>query len=385
MTLLIGLALAAIVGLSVTAVYPGFRSFAAPKTDAETDSKWHRHILITGVVAAVFALLPVILANRHADFNDYSRYMLASSAGAAMALTVLIASLNSPRLRVGVTVFLVFVASYVHYANTVRAVQVTETIQEFWWQVAWRAPGIQPATTLVASYPGVGIQEDYFVWGPANLIYYPEKQITIPVEIQLPATVLTKDVVNRILAGDGEETPLRRGNALTRDFGNVLVLTQADQNSCVRIIDGNNPDLSEQDIERIMLIAPKSKAKNVILQGDSPKPPASFFGEEPAHDWCYYYQKADLARQQGDWQLVAQLGDEAQKLGLHPNDQVEWMPFLQAYAILGNKKEVKGISTRIGIVPFYLHQACGNLQTLVESGNVLAPDMQKSVNELFCK
>jgi hypothetical protein len=61
------------------------------------------------------------------------------------------------------------------------------------------------------------------------------------------------------------------------------------------------------------------------------------------------------------------------------------MPFLQAYAILGNEKEIKGISTRIGTVPFYLHQACESLKTLVEAGNTLSPDIQSSVNELFCK
>ena len=382
---LIGLALAAVVGSLAAAAYSGKPVFAAQKMETGADNTWGGQFLVTGIVSAIFALLPVILANRHADFNDYSRYALASSAGAGMVITVLISSLNSPRLRSLLVAFLVFVACYVHYANAVRAVQVTETIQEFWWQVSWRVPDIKPGTTLVASYPGVGIQEDYFVWGPANLIYSPTKQNTMPIEIRLPAAVLTGDVVDRILAGNGEETPLRRGNALTRTFGNVLVLTQSDGNSCVRILDGNNPDLSALDIERVMLIAPKSKLENVIAQGESPELPVSFFGKEPAHEWCYYYEKADLARQQGNWQLVAQLGDEVQKLGLHPNDQIEWMPFLQAYAILGNQKEVKGISTRINTEPFYQHLACENLNAMTASGITLSPDMQNSIQELFCK
>lgn len=382
---LIGVMLAIFVGWLTAFASNGFHFSAKNTIESEVDLNWRGQLLFTGIGTGVLALMPVILANRHVDFSDYSRYALASAAGAAMLVVALIASLNSSRVRLAVIAFLVFVAGWVHYANAVRAVQVTETIQEFWWQVAWRVPDIKPETTLVASYPGVGIQEDYFVWGPANLIYYPEKQTIIPVEIRLPAAVLTKDVVNQILAGNGEETPLRRGNALTRNFRNVLVLTQADTNSCVRIIDGNNPDLSELDIERIMLIAPKSRLENVIVQGDLPEPLVSFFGKEPPHEWCYYYQKADLARQQGDWQLIARLGDEAQKLGLHPNDQIEWMPFLQAYAILGNEKEVEGISTRIGTVPFYLQQACESFKTLVESGNALSPDIQSFVNELFCK
>jgi hypothetical protein len=54
------------------------------------------------------------------------------------------------------------------------------------------------------------------------------------------------------------------------------------------------------------------------------------FGSEPAHDWCYYYQKASLARQQGDWQTAARLGEEVGRSGLLPTDVTEWLPFYQA-------------------------------------------------------
>jgi hypothetical protein len=297
-------------------------------------------------------------------------------------LTALIATINSRRLRITVVALLVFMAGFVHYANAVQAVQETETVQKFWWQVAWRAPGLKPGVTLVASYPtAIGIQEDYFIWGPANLIYYPENQHKIPIDIKLPAAVLTSDTINQIVAGKGEETPLRRGNYLTRDFSNILVISQADDNTCVRILDGGMNELSVSDEDRIQLIARNSKIDNVTVEGASPEPPVLIFGNEPPHNWCFYYQKASLARQQGDWQKVAQLGNEAQKLGLHPNDQIEWMPFLQAYAMLGEQKQVKGISTRINTEPYYQHQACADLSAL----NTLSPQMQASVAELFCK
>jgi hypothetical protein len=324
----------------------------------------------------------VMIANRHADFGEYSRYTLASAAGAALFLTALIVSINSRRLQLTIIAMLVFMAGFVHYANAVRAAQETETIQRFWWQVAWRAPNLKPGTTLVASYPTAsGIQEDYFIWGPANLIYYPEKQSVIPIEIKLPAAVLTNEVVIQIITGRGQESPLRRGNFLTRDFDNVLVIAQANEDACIRILDGATHELSVFDEDRILLIAPHSKIDNVIVQGASPKPPELIFGNEPPHNWCFYYQKAALARQQGDWQAVAHLGDEALKLGLHPNDQIEWMPFLQAYAILDNLKQVKNISTRINTEPFYQHQVCENLRAL----HTLSPEMQSSMTELFCQ
>jgi hypothetical protein len=350
----------------------------------ETDSEWRRQTLFTGVIVSLFALLPVIVVNRHADFGDYSRYTLASSAGVAMLITALIFSINSVQLRVASVIFLTFIASLTHYANAVHAVEETENIRNFWWQVTWRAPDIKPETTLVASYPVGAIQEDYFIWGPANLIYYPEKQNVIPIKIKLPAAVLSDEVVLQIIAEKGEETPLRRGNELTRDFGNILVMTRASENSCIRLIDGNKAELSTFDPHRIMLIASHSQIDNVITQQYTAVPPPSIFGDEPQHDWCFYYQKADLARQRGDWKEVARLGDEAQKLGLHPNDQIELMPFLQAYAFLGDQKQVKGISTRINTEIFYRYQACILLSNMGEYGYPLSSEIQNLVEVLFC-
>jgi len=53
---------------------------------------------------------------------------------------------------------------------------------------------------------------------------------------------------------------------------------------------------------------------------------------EPAHGWCYYFEKADLARQLGDWETVTQLGDAAFALDDYPNDPVERFVFIEGYA-----------------------------------------------------
>ena len=361
------------------------RKLASKPFEDEIDSDWKKQTLIIGVITALVALLPVIIANRHVDFGDYSRYALASAAGVGMILTVLILSIGSAYLRMTIIAFLVFVATFTHYANAAHAAEESASVQDFWWQVVWRAPDIQPGTTLVANYPVGNIQEDYFIWGPANLIYYPEKQNQIPITITLPAAVLTDEVVLQILANRGEETPLRRGNELTRDFGNVLIMTQASENSCVRLIDGRSPDLSIHDPHRILLIASNSKLDKVIADGEQMVPLAVIFGDEPEHNWCYYYQKAALARQRGDWESVARFEAEAAELGLHPNDQIELMPFLQAYAFLGDQKQVKGLSTRINTQLFYKEQACTHLRAMANDGYPLSADMQSYVSELFCE
>ena len=72
--------------------------------------------------------------------------------------------------------------------------------------------------------------------------------------------------------------------------------------------------------------------------------PASLFGKEPPHTWCYYYTKAELARQTGDWQTVTELGDKARVQGFVPGDALEWLPFIEGYVITGNYQIARDIS-----------------------------------------
>ena len=56
------------------------------------------------------------------------------------------------------------------------------------------------------------------------------------------------------------------------------------------------------------------------------------YSPEPAHNWCYYFERADLARQTGDWAQVSDLGDKAFKLDDYPNDPLERFVFVEGYA-----------------------------------------------------
>jgi hypothetical protein len=134
----------------------------------------------------------------------------------------------------------------------------------------------------------------------------------------------------------------------------------------------------------IRLLAPSSHIEQVIPEGSLPELPPVLFGAEPAHGWCYYYERAELARQAGDWQAVAALYAEAEQLALQPGDRIEWMPFLQAYAALGDRETVKALAARINVEPLYKSQACTNLRGMPAAGNPLPADMQAYSDEIFC-
>jgi len=90
--------------------------------------------------------------------------------------------------------------------------------------------------------------------------------------------------------------------------------------------------------------------------------PEAVFGVEPAHGWCYIYQKATLARQHGDWDAIALLDRQASQNAFVPQDAVERLPFVQASAMLGDAERVQEILLFLKDEPYILQQACDSLR-----------------------
>jgi hypothetical protein len=372
-------------GLAVLLTVLGIRQVRKIDSKAESDSGWSREALWLSLISIVGGLIPVILVNRHVTLPDYSRYTLIASIGAVLLLVTIIEHISSRAMQTVVLVFFVVVAVLTHYGNAARAVNETQATRNFWWQVSWRAPQIKHGVTLIASYPGSPLSEDYFIWGPANLIYYPEKQAANPVTVKLPSAILTDDAVLNIVTNGGTETPLRRGNYLERDFGNVLVMIQSSSNGCVRIINGDVPELSPADPHRLLLIAPFSRLDSVETEGKFQKtPPVVVFGAEPAHGWCYYYQKADLARQRREWDQIPVLLKQALKEGQYPEDGLEWMPFLQASAVLNDVDKVRSTIKLVTTDKFLRLQACSTMTDFMKKEK-LSDEVKTLIEHGICK
>ena len=223
-----------------------------------------------------------------------------------------------------------FLAVLTQFSNDVIFEKNGDQTRDVWWQMSWRAPQLEPATLLGGRiYLGI-LDEDYTLWGPANLIYYPDSR-----DVTITAEVLDETTLPKFLAG-GKVISERKGIEFEKDFGNLLILSKT-ENACLHIIDGLHPEYSEGDEAIIREVGALSQLDRIDVNSDfEPMPRKDLFGSEPVHGWCYYYQKAQLARQERDWQMAAQLGDEAIAAGLAPNDPMEWLVFLQAFAYTGD-------------------------------------------------
>jgi len=350
-----------------------------------TDHIWVRQAIWIGLVGVIVGILPIIMANRSVTFEAYSHYALPASLAAAMFLTGLAFSISSKNIRSGLLVTLSCLAILTHYANTTKTREEIETIRDFWWQVAWRAPDLKTGTTLLVQYPSVFYGEDKStVWGPANFVYSSKTINQVPIKYAISALAYQDATMRDILTGGRQGWATYRTNSKLMNFNNVLIISQPWKGSCVHALDGRWPRLSTREQPEIMLVSSKSKIENIDIGSNQAVPPELIFGSEPPHDWCFYYQKAESALQAEDWEEVERLGAEIERLDLHPNDRVEWLPFIQAYAYLDDVETLETWDRKIAGDEFLRTQACTTLQKMPDLGYKLSSEMRTLIHNLYC-
>jgi len=366
-----------ITGLVLVLTWLAIRDQSA-SDESKTRFDWRIEALWLGIVMLIFGLLPVILVGRYVDFKSFSRYALAPSIGAVLLWPAVLAFIPNRLIGKFITALLIVSSVLTHHGNGLTRAQETETIQNFWWQVSWRIPQMETGTTLVANYPALA-EEDYFIWGPANLIYHPESAHKDYAQPAIYAALLNDETIASVQAREPQDFSNRRGIRTYKNYRNILILSQPTSDSCVQVIDGKQVALSAAEDERVKAIAFFSEVEHILTAEPFHAPPAIPFGTEPAHGWCYFYEKASFARQAGDWDTAARLGDEALALGLSAGDAIEWMPFLQAYAMLDDSTRIDEIAAFLSPDLIATRQACQTLTALPLSAGTM-----NQVGHLFC-
>ncbi|MBK6645987.1 MAG: hypothetical protein IPG44_09575 [Anaerolineales bacterium] len=336
------------IALLTAAIWILFQRRKTPRDgDSGGGSGWRREAVLLGIALVVFGLLPVIMVGRSVDFRNFSRYTLVASAGTAILLQAGLSFVSSARWRTALVSVLLVSASLTHYANGLAHARETERMNAFWWQAAWRIPHLGQGVTLLAHYHGIVIEEDYFVWGPASLVYYPESTHADYPQPGVYAVLAGGDTVEKILAQERQEFSNRRSIRTYPNYRNILIISQPARDSCAQVITGAQPEYSSLEEKRLMQVGSFSEVEHILTAEAPHTPPRIPFGDEPEHGWCFYYEKASLARQTNDWDEAARLGDEAMRLGFAPADQVEWLPFLQAYGMREDFDALKVVALQI--------------------------------------
>ena len=315
---------------------------------------WGKEAIFLGLISLVIGFLPFWVTDIDIKLVfPADRTTLPMIFGVSMLLIGLLDLLIRPRL-VKVILLSILVGLGIGYQfQTALSFRIDWIHQvSFLRQLSWRIPALEEGTALLSVEMPTRSTDDSLT-APINWIYAEDIDNT-----SLPYHLLFLDL--RL----GTSLPeLKEGLPLTYNFrtlrfegslDNALVVYYKDS-ECVRVIhpdyDSNNPHFPE-------LIADArsfSNLKQVVLKTDEDVSlPSHVFGAEPEPGWCYYFQKADLARQWGDWQQVAAYGEAAFNSNETPNNASELVPFIQGYAFTGKWKKAVKLTKEASRIDLYM-------------------------------
>lgn len=294
------------------------------------------HAIGLGLFLLPFAGAPFWLTGLSISLaHPASRFTLPFMFAACLIVVGLIDLINLPQVRYVLLALLIALAAGRQFLWSTDYLRDWQAQKNLFWQMTWRAPGLKP-DTLVLMNEELSLYADNSISAPLNWIYAPENHSDqIDYVLFYPTNRL-----NHSLPALKKDIPIQYDYIAGRFNGNTskVVAFYYDPPACLRLLD---PDI---DVNNRFILEDSHMREAAVLSNPDQILASSIavmpkiYYPEPAHAqaWCYYFEKADLARQFGDWNEVAKLGDTAFKLDDHPNNPVERFVFIEGYAHIGD-------------------------------------------------
>jgi hypothetical protein len=223
-----------------------------------------------------------------------------------------------------------------------------ENQRQLFWQLSWRIPGLKPGTLITTDELPLTYVTDQSLTAPLNWIYAPEvKPYTLPYMLAYTKARIGSELLPGLKSGVPISSKFRTMNYAS-NTNNIVVIYQ-EYPGCLRVMD---PEYSNKDTlpganYMILDAIPLSNLNQIITDAPQPLLPQSLFGKEPPHSWCYYFEKAELARQTGKWKEIASLGDEAYQNGFSASQPSENLVFIEAYARTARLDDANQLTQKI--------------------------------------
>ncbi|MGZ9233884.1 MAG: hypothetical protein ACXW4E_00030 [Anaerolineales bacterium] len=347
--------------------------------------------ILLGRIPSFAAGLPLTLQ------SSFDRFMISMMLGGSLFVAGLIELLiRDSRIKTYVFALLIAlgVGQQFFNANIFRRDWTKQ--QDIYWQLAWRIPAMKPNTALLTDQMPIDYETDLSFTAPINWMYAPNYKRSSPADMRstpldersnLPHALFytEKRLGGAALPSLEPNTeislPIRRVS-FHGSTSQVLVIYMP-QNGCLRVLDpARGDEITYERQSRFLVEAiPLSDLSNIIVDADqTAKLP---FLSEPDHTWCYYFAKAELARQQNDWNRVIDLMEEAGSLGYEPEDPFEWLTYIEAQARTGNVEGAEKISNEISKQDNTIRKGLCEIWKRVQTQGLERGEAATRVNELL--
>lgn len=339
------------------------------KSDSSTAS-WAKSAIGIGILSLLVGGLSIWSTDLVIKlYFPPNRFTLIMMFGASLILAGLLELLIRSRgAKLALLSIIIGLSAGFHFRNALLYIQDWNYAERIFTHLTWRIPGIMPATTILSEQFPADYSTDNSLSALFNWVFAPDFSPDLPTDIwyydnqefnQYPPDYTPRKLPLMLLylrlrlGGDNlpdleEDTEIYypyRFLPFEGSTSNAIVLFYRAPN-CVRVLDPiydqHLPQMREYTLAAIHL----SNLDRLVIKANSPpKLPEEIFGPELPADWCYYFEKADLARQFGDWQQVADLGTAAFLNNFSPYHPSELIPFIEAFAHVGRWEEAENLTT----------------------------------------
>ncbi len=358
--------------------------FLLKTTSSEESSRRTRakQTIFLGITLVLLGGVPFWLTGLHVSLNvPASRFLLAFLPGSVFFFGGLLLLIPKENLRIAAFALLIAASAGRQFLWTDEFRRDWVVQKNLFWQMSWRIPALEPHTLFFMNEGALKFYADNSLSAPLNWIYAPPNPAPdIPYMLFYPHTRL-----------GGELTTMEENIPLSHDFlagefhGNTSqsIAVYFAPPSCFRVLDPDidpyNPWVFDKNIRQ----AARFSDTQWILTTGTPTLP-DIYAPEPSHQrWCYYFERADLARQKGEWEKVAALGDKAFASGDYPNDPTERFVFIEGYAHAGQWETALKISRQAHkISPAYMDSLLCRLWSRIQRETPNSPEKQKTLAEI---
>ena len=360
-----------------------------PSPESQSKNNWSWQAILLGLTGLLFAGAPFWITDLKITLEfPWDRFTLAFMLGSSLFVVGLIDWVIRTKIQKIVLLSLVIsMAIGAHFNNSNTYRREWNTHNAMFWQLVWRAPGLKPGTTVITHHLPMSYYSDNSLTAPLNWSYAPENRSKdIPylfafTEVRLGAGLPALE----------EDLPIRQNyrNASFKSSTNKALVIYYSPPGCLRILDPKRDSklpIYPDAIQEAMTI---SHPDQIIADANPPAtPPIEIVGPEPEHDWCYYFEKADLARQMNDWSAVTNLGYQALDQKLMAQEPTELYVFIEGFARAGDWENAFRLAREAYRQSSTLRSDLCNLIAQMEKkyasdGEVL-PDKDKTLNTLHC-
>ena len=314
----------------------------------EKSDQLSKQFIVVGIIALILSLLPVYAGGYviHTKLEPWnSRFSLGSQLGAALIITGLVDyGFKIPKTRwiILSLMFGLLVGWHLHYTNDFRWAWDKQV--NFYRQLYLRAPGITRNTAILSEGELFLYMGDYPTAYGINLIYTTQGngfEITRTANYWFFPLAEFYTNLDEYLNGRAFSATRAGASFEGEQAGSLVISFEPGLGQCLWVMRpeyASSKSLSES-LRQLSVISYVGRIKQTPENGDSFL--LEYLYTNPGRDWCYYYEKADLAYQYEDWDQVIQFWETAQQNGLQPENGFEYLPFVESFARTGDWETAK--------------------------------------------